>query len=60
MNNNKITKKEKDEFERLLIEGLCICNHPRKEHNKFINGLFIGCMHKDCNCKSFTPKEFIK
>ena len=55
--SDKITDKEKKEFEYALYNAICKCGHPRKEHNKFIDCLFIGCMHTNCNCKKFELKE---
>lgn len=49
----KLTDEERKEIEKKIDTGVCKCGHRKANHSKFINGLFIGCQYKDCNCKKF-------
>lgn len=52
-NNKNMTNEEREEIRKKSENSLCTCNHPKKEHNRFIDGLFKGCSHPDCKCNQF-------
>jgi thiamine pyrophosphate-dependent acetolactate synthase large subunit-like protein len=49
--------KERNVTQKQIDESLCVCGHPKKEHQKFVNGgMFIGCSHKNCPCEKYILK----
>jgi len=56
-NNQYLTDEERKELEYQLIHGVCNCGHERCNHNRFIDGLFVGCQL--CKCDKFHHKENI-
>lgn len=39
---------QKAKIEHLTHNSPCKCGHKRGSHNRFINGLFVGCQLCDC------------
>jgi len=46
-----LTDKERKEIDKKQNTSICQCGHKKSEHNKFINGLFVGCF--ECDCQKF-------
>ena len=55
MTAEKLSEKERKEIEERSRESICLCGHKKKEHNRFVNCLFVGCFQ--CSCGSFEWPE---
>jgi hypothetical protein len=54
----KLSNEERFAIEMWANMATCKCGHLRREHSRFIHGMFSGCQHGICTCECFEwPTE---